>query len=584
MDNNNGNIRGSLRKSQIVLGGGPGSIADLKNGSVIISGISKWEDYDKEKDIIHSPKLERLLGVKYFVSPPHKKSIKYEGGIEIKHNDILAYQFPKWGYCPKCRKLGEINDFIVSSDGKWKCTCNNKTSIIPSRFVIACENGHISDFPYRYWVHEKSGNLNCKEELKIYDTGKSAGLESILIKCECGAHRNLEGMYNIKYQCNGDKPWLGDDENDINCDKEVKVLQRSSSSVYYPVITSSIEVPIWNNRIIEEVEKVKDYITEDNKKMFAETISKNLNVPIEDILDELNKSIGWSGSLEDEYRALRREFKEESFNSKKEIVPDFLKDYISKIVLINKMTEVVAQLGFKRIEPNYDITDEKSYTSFKKEQPNWLPAFENKGEGIFIEVNEEKIREWEHKKNVQERYSKIVQRADEGIFRSLRRTISSRTILLHTLAHALIKELTFECGYSASSIKERIYTTYDEGLDMSGILLYTTSSDSDGSLGGLVAQGKTDKIEIIFRRMIDKIQWCSTDPLCIETKWHGYKNSNLAACHACTLLPETSCELRNMLIDRASIRGTLEDLSLGFFEKFYENEEIDNGKNDTKNN
>lgn len=576
MIENKGNIRGNLRKSQIILGAGPGSIVDLKKGSVILSGISKWENYDKDKDILHSPKLERLLGVKYFVTPPHKKSIRFEDGTEILQKDILAYQFPKWGYCPVCKKLGEVRDFIVTSDGKWKCTCNNKTPIIPSRFVIACEDGHIADFPYRYWVHQ--GNLNCKEELTISETGSSAGLESILIKCKCGAHRNLEGIFDpqkFKYQCCGDKPWLGENVKDLNCSKEVRVLQRSSSSVYYPVIASSIEVPQWNNRLTEKLEQMKNYINEDNKKVFAEAIAKDLNMPIEDVLDEMNKSIGWSGSMEDEYRALRREYQEENFNSKEEAVPELLKEYVNKIVLINKMTEVIAQVGFKRIDPNYDVTNEETYVSFKKEQPNWLPAFENKGEGIFIEFNEDKIKEWELRKNVQDRYSKIVQRADEGIFRSLRKPINPRTILIHTLAHALIKELTFECGYSASSIKERIYTTYDEGIDMSGVLLYTTSSDSDGSLGGLVAQGKTDKIEVIFRRMLDKMEWCSTDPLCIESELHGYKNANFAACHACTLLPETSCELRNILLDRASIRGRLDDLSLGFFGKFYENEEIE---------
>ena len=341
MIKNKGNIRGSLRKSQIILGTGPGAIADLKKGSVIISGISKWENYDKEKDIIHSPKLERLLGVKYFVTPPHKKSTRLEDGTEIKQRDILAYQFPRWGYCPACRKLGEIENFIVSGDGKWKCTCNNKTPIIPSRFVIACECGHIADFPYRDWVHELSDNKNCREELTISDTGSSAGLESILIKCKCGAHRNLDGIFDpqrFKYKCGGDKPWLGTNEKDINCDKEVRVLQRSSSSVYYPVIASSIEVPQWNNMLAEKLEQMKNYINEDNKNVFAEAIAKDLNMPIEDVLDEMNKSIGWSGSMEDEYRALRREYQEENFNSNQEQVPELLKEY--KDIVIEYIIEV----------------------------------------------------------------------------------------------------------------------------------------------------------------------------------------------------------------------------------------------------
>ena len=571
-----GNIRGSLGKSQLITGMGPGSIVDLKRGSVIISGISKWK-YDLSKDILHSTKLERLLGVKYFVQPPHKKPIRLEDGTELQQKDILGYQFPRWGYCPMCHKLGEVTDFNVLSNGKWICNCEKKAPIIPSRFVVACENGHISDFPYRKWVHERTGDFNCKQELKITETGDSAGLESILIKCGCGAKRNLEGIFNsekFRHQCNGAKPWLGKKVRDDNCDKEVKVLQRSSSAVYYPITVSSIEVPQWNERLDEEIQKIKPLMNEDNKEIFALAISKNLEIPLEDVLDEINKTIGWNGTIEDEYRALRREFNTKKFNSRIEKVPSFLGKYINKIVLVTKMTEIIAQLGFKRIEANVDINDEKTYTSFKKEGVDWLPAVENRGEGIFIEFKEEELTKWETSEIVQKRYKEIMQREEEGILRSLRKAITPRTILLHTIAHGLIKELTFECGYSSSSIKERIYTTFDEGMDMSGILLYTTSSDSDGSLGGLVSQGKTEKLEQIFRRMIDNLSWCSTDPLCIESELHGYKNANYAACHACTLLPETSCELRNILLDRASIRGTLEDLEIGFFKEFYKGEEI----------
>lgn len=571
-----GNIRGNLRRNQMITGMGPGAIADLKKGSVMISGISKWR-YDEQKDILHSTKLERLLGVKYFVTPPHKKPIRLEDGVEIPQKDILAYQFPRWGYCPSCQKLGEVTDFRVLANGRWICTCEKKAAIIPSRFIVACENGHISDFQYREWVHEKTEQHDCKKSLKIYETGKSAGLESIVIECECGAKRNLEGIFtpeNIKWECRGEKPWLGKNEKDQSCDKEVRVLQRSSSAVYYPVTASSIEVPQWNERLDKELKSIKTLMNESNKEIFARAIADKLQMPIEDVLDEINKSIGWNGSMEDEYRALRREYHKEQFQSKIEEVPTFLQKYINKIVLVKKMTEIIAQLGFKRIEANYDINDETTYTSFKRERKQWLPAIENKGEGIFIEFNEEEITKWENDKKVQRRYAAIMQREDESFLKSLRKPITPRTILLHTIAHSLIKELTFECGYSASSIKERIYSTYEEGIDMAGILLYTTSSDSDGSLGGLVSQGKKDKLENIFRRMRDNLAWCSTDPLCIEANLHGYKNLNYAACHACTLLPETSCELRNVLLDRASIRGTLEDLKLGFFKEFYENEEI----------
>lgn len=576
------NIRGNLRRSQIIMGMGPGSIVDLKKGSVIISGISQWRIYDKNGrlncQMINSPRLEKLLNVKYLLAPPYRKTIRTEEGIEIKQKDILAYQFPRWGYCPSCQKLGEVTDFNVLSNGRWQCNCKKKSAIIPSRFVIACENGHISDFPYREWVHQRKGNLECRRELKIYETGESAGLESIVIECECGAKRNLEGIFNteqFKYSCMGKKPWLGEDTKDEKCDKQVKVLQRSSSAVYYPVTVSSIEVPQWNQNISEEIEKIKLLINESNKKTFAEAIANTKHIPLEDVLDEIDKSIGWNGSIEDEYRALRREYTRDDFYSKIEKVPSFIQKYVTKVVLVKKMTETIVQLGFKRVDPNYDINDEETYVSFKNESGEWLPAIENKGEGIFIELNEIELHKWEINKNVQERYAPIIKREEDGFFKSLRKSITPRTILLHTIAHALIKELTFECGYSASSIKERIYSTFEDGMDMSGILLYTTSSDSDGSLGGLVSQGKTDKLEIIVRRMLDNLTWCSTDPLCIESQLHGYQNANYAACHACTLLPETSCELRNVLLDRASIRGTLENVEVGFFKEFYQNGEIE---------
>ena len=143
---------------------------------------------------------------------------------------------------------------------------------------------------------------------------------------------------------------------------------------------------------------------------------------------------------------------------------------------------------------------------------------------------------------------------------------SARYVLLHTLSHLLIRQLSLECGYSGASIKERIYSTWPGSSEvMAGILLYTSSSDSDGSLGGLVRQGHPNEFEKIFRNMLQDAFWCSSDPICIQSKAQGYDSLNFAACHACTLLPETSCEMRNCLLDRASISGTLEDRDKGFF-------------------
>ena len=143
---------------------------------------------------------------------------------------------------------------------------------------------------------------------------------------------------------------------------------------------------------------------------------------------------------------------------------------------------------------------------------------------------------------------------------------SPQYVLLHTLSHALIRQLAMECGYTTSSISERIYSTYRaDDRKMSGILLYTSSSDSDGSLGGLVRRGRPENLKVTLDGALSSATWCSSDPLCIESREQGYKSLNYAACHACSLLPETSCEMRNCLLDRVSLMGMPDDTGLGYF-------------------
>jgi hypothetical protein len=84
-------------------------------------------------------------------------------------------------------------------------------------------------------------------------------------------------------------------------------------------------------------------------------------------------------------------------------------------------------------------------------------------------------------------------------------------------------------------------------------------------MGGLVRQGKPGRFEATLRRAIHRASWCSSDPVCIESKGQGSDNSNLAACHGCSLLPETSCEEGNRLLDRALLAGKPENRGIGFF-------------------
>lgn len=231
--------------------------------------------------------------------------------------------------------------------------------------------------------------------------------------------------------------------------------------------------------------------------------------------------------------------------------------------------------GFRRIYPEYPESKEdanedfkgwngKPYISLSEKTLSWLPAIQMLGEGIFLKLNEDSLNEWEKKTEM--RYRPLLDKADALI--NCKDKASIRYILLHTLSHLLIRQLSLDCGYSGAALKERIYSTVNSsGLPMAGILLYTSSTDSDGSLGGLVRMGRPENFEEIIRKMLQEASWCSSDPICIDSLGQGYGGLNYAACHACTLLPETSCELRNCLLDRAAVIGTLAHRELGYLSK-----------------
>ena len=177
------------------------------------------------------------------------------------------------------------------------------------------------------------------------------------------------------------------------------------------------------------------------------------------------------------------------------------------------------------------------------------------------------LEEWEE--NNAARYEEMYCRlGDDNIGKGM---MSARYVVLHTFAHLLIRQLTLDCGYSGAALKERIYSTYPGSeKKMAGILIYTSSSDSDGSLGGLVRQGDAELLESTIRNMLQEASWCSSDPLCSDSTAQGYNSLNYAACHACTLLPETSCEARNCLLDRVSIVGKYDNRELGFLGELLE--------------
>lgn len=243
------------------------------------------------------------------------------------------------------------------------------------------------------------------------------------------------------------------------------------------------------------------------------------------------------------------------------------RDAFSRIALLHKLRETRAFEGFSRIYST-GLTRIEQQALFMEEQKRWLPAIVVRGEGIFLQLSETRLQQWivQHEADLDGRLSLMRRNLDVLATRRHQelRPITPRFVLLHTFAHLLINQLVQDCGYGSASLRERIYSA-DGDSPMAGILIYTAAGDSEGTMGGLVRMGQSDRLEEVIRRALEKARWCSTDPVCIESKGQGPDNCNLAACHSCALLPETSCEEQNRLLDRGVVIGTIEKPWLGFF-------------------
>ncbi len=270
-----------------------------------------------------------------------------------------------------------------------------------------------------------------------------------------------------------------------------------------------------------------------------------------------------------EYKALCQPEKQEdeqfsATSCERSKISDGVASCVDRLIRVDRLAETRALVGISRLDGETD----RNALSLKRK--NWLPANRVYGEGIFLTLDERLIEKWSSKKQVLDRAEKVTARQNQVAASRKRgrpRMLLPKFYLLHTFAHVLIRQLSFECGYGSSSLRERIYCNEGDGSgsSMSGILIYTAAGDCEGTLGGLVRQSEPETFGRLVKDALQSAIWCSADPLCIESKGQGADSLNLAACHACALLPETSCEEGNRLLDRAFLIGTPDNPEMGFF-------------------
>ncbi|MBQ9221171.1 DUF1998 domain-containing protein [Succinivibrio sp.] len=596
-----------IRRSSLISPWGVGAIIPFPSGeTLMIASLDNWFRGNPLQGIeIEDERLKKRLGVTKLIWPPEY--------TENNRQVIPAIRFPRWHYCHFCgymsqtKSVYEARPRCIAYEWKKGRICKTPGNLlIPERFIVICSNGHIDDFPIAEWIHSY-GNKKYNPDtcvIRRSTGGSSSSLAGVFYECSCGAKRSMAEAFNknalakIGYKCKCCMPWLGKLSNDKEnpcVDGELRVALRGASNVWFANIFSSIYIPI-NKENDSEIERLAESylntikaasfdsnqheevinILASTKGIDADLLKKkiielqtgnNLSKNEEEIISEEQYRFA-------EYNVLKQDnnYPEECFCTKNKKITNYLEiihKYFNSITLVSQLKETRVFTGFSRVIPKELSFKERDRLLFSNPQKRgWLPAIQNQGEGIFFEFNSDSINLW--KKNntwVKTRIQKLSENYKKSIFgRNVDGELKVEFVLIHTFAHLIINQLCFECGYGSSSLRERIYCEKtSDNLGMYGVLIYTAAGDSEGSLGGIVRQGKEGTIENVVKNAINNAAWCSSDPVCIQSSGQGPESCNLAACHNCALLPETSCENGNRLLDRGFLVGDLENRDKGFF-------------------
>ena len=573
---------------------------------------------------IAEPRLSSLLKVSHFRNPPaYAADEKNPGLSRLK---IPGHRFPRWYINNNSGQLRCFNLHTqrITADGRWKpvrfmavCTAGHL-----SEFPWKAWAGCICNDSGSLFLNDSGGadlgSLTVRCESCQHK--RSLAGATVIERQGPGHEVSETGLNKLGIACRGERPWLGPEGTEGHCDYPLAAVLINQSNVYFAKTISSIFLPDLGGGKAADIQHA---LAQDESKLVLAKVARQMNadqqcltilkevispyvseMPCEnDILKAFdNYGKGQASVTPDrlpanadsellafrraEFNILRRDVPEGS-NAELRILgvdlPEGLAEYIARIKLVERLRETRAFYGFERLERGEDPLDDMPNRAMRQlflerpEQHNtWLPAVKNYGEGIYIEIREDSINSWldANEQWLERRYNNqfITRMASEPLLMPplahMNWRWAARYQLIHSLAHILINQLVFECGYSSAALKERLFVSSDENAPMAGILIYTASGDSEGSLGGVVRLGRPSLFEPLVKKALSRASWCSADPVCSENLGGaGARLINKAACHACILLPETSCETINNGLDRAAVVGVPDQLDVGFMSK-----------------
>lgn len=623
--------------------GGVGSIIETRDGSILIRPFNEWPFFQalngnfEEHNLITDKRFKNRIS-KYFQQLEHlvriptndfKQGFKLENPIAL----LSAKYFPEWFYCNTCHKFDKFDNWkyhwennVVNEDKEkfyppkcFHCYIKNKGKkrkffdLEQVRFVLTAPNGEIVDIPWDKWALLKKSKKKEdsfkeseeKNEDEVISLSNITVPDDLILEYKTSDKLDdLKGIWIIAKKKNGEKINFAtlsglfslrikiDDLFPNTNEKDVffKPVIRSSNSVYYPNILSSIFIPANDELNGFTVNLIKESFEDgDNAVRISKNLKRFKSIDVDSYTVQKLIDNGFSereaeiAKSENEYRFDEYKYiteKEGETRIDNELIFEkindslFQSDLISSIYKMDKIRITSVQTSYTRQEPistdlflkdDDEITTtkekiKKKFTSNYAINSKYLPAIESYGEGIFFHFDDDNLNDWiMSNPKVQERINIIIDNhnnMDSSFNRDLE--LTPKYVLIHTFSHLIIKELEYLCGYPATSIQERLYI--DHSLKMNGVLIYTIAG-SEGSYGGLTSICDNDKIRKLILSAMIRARDCATDPICYHTTGQGVSNLNLSACFSCALLPETSCEMFNCYLDRR----ILIDKEYGYF-------------------
>jgi hypothetical protein len=585
---------GQIRRSQIVSTFGPGALVDLVDDAVLVGGLEFWRFEGGGARKIHDPRLRDAIVAKLpkdgpvlsfedaFLEPPagdDKQPMKMHG--------IESLEFPQWFVCQRCRALVK-SAALELKNKRYRHQCNrgDRGECVPVRFVGACNRGHVQDYPWIGFVHSPDKPKCDSPDLKLRE-GATGDFSEVVVRCEsCRQEQRLSRTLakDANPPCGGERPWLGRLGRE-DCEEQLRLLVRTASNAYFAQVDSALSVPDPSRALDDAVQNVWDVLKEaarEDLPAFRKIPKVKAAIASWDdteVVGSIQRLRGDASAPREpmrsaEFRQLSATKLEEPgdlpkeadgwFHARTAAREDGLTDRIAKVVLASRLREVRVQIGFTRLTPAspniYGEVEDATRIARLTLAKTWLPACEIHGEGVFIQLGEKAVREWEARAAVKERAAEL----RDGFVRWAEDTkldvqpYPVRFYLLHSLSHLLASAISLECGYAASAIRERIYCSKPgDELPMAAILLATGTPGTEGTLGGLVEEGR--RLRAHLGRAFDMGTLCSNDPVCAAhvPKDESERWLEGAACHGCLFVAESSCERFNRFLDRALVVPTI---------------------------